>query len=177
MQASFDQSCIDALNDQIHVEHIAWYTYQAIGAYFRKSDVGLINTARFFEERARDEMNHAQQFIEYQTMRGGTVILQGVPAPGKEVYELSPDNCRDVQRALALALETETKVYNSLLNLHNVASTCTDPQFTDFIEGNFLEEQVQDIYELKTEVAKLKSFPSDGHGRWAYDKSKDTITT
>lgn len=172
MQSTFDQSCVNSLNDQIHTEHSAWYTYQAIGAYFRRDDVGLLNIARWFEERANDEMKHAHQFIEYQTIRGGKVKLQGVPVPVNEVYELVPDNCRDVQRALELALETETKVYNSLLNLHKVASTCNDAQFTDFIEGNFLEEQVQDIYELKTEIAKLKSFPSDGHGRWAYDQSK-----
>lgn len=172
MQATFDQSCIDALNEQICTEHAAWYTYLAIGAYFRKSDVGLLNVARWYEDRASEELDHARQLIEYQTMRGGTLKLQGVPVPCNDVQEFTPDNCRDIQRALVLALETETLVYNRLLHMHTVASTCNDHQFADFIEGNFLDEQVKDMYELKIEMAKLKNFPSDGHARWAYDQSK-----
>jgi ferritin heavy chain len=41
---------------------------------------------------------------------------------------------------LALCLEKLTN--EKLLALHKVAEEANDPQMTDFIEGNFLEEQV-----------------------------------
>lgn len=43
-----------------------------------------------------------------------------------------------------LALEKE--VNKALLNLHSFAEQNNDPQFCDYLEGNFLNEQVEGIF-------------------------------
>ena len=42
----------------------------------------------------------------------------------------------------------EQIVYKNLLGLHRVGDRCGDPQFTDFLEGEYLEEQVSAINEI-----------------------------
>ena len=44
----------------------------------------------------------------------------------------------------------EQVVYKSLLNVHKIGEENNDPQFTDFIEGEFLEEQINAINEQDT---------------------------
>lgn len=46
-------------------------------------------------------------------------------------------------------------VNNSLLKLHKVADGNGDPQMCDFIEGNFLGEQVEAIKKLSDMVTQL----------------------
>merc|ERR1711869_73079 len=55
-----------------------------------------------------------------------------------------------------------------LLTLHRTADECGDPQMTDFIEGNFLEEQVQAIKDVSNMVAQLRRV-GKGHGVYHFD--------
>ena len=47
-----------------------------------------------------------------------------------------------VMSAMELALALEKLVNEKLHNLHSVATRCNDPQLTDFVESEFLQEQV-----------------------------------
>lgn len=49
----------------------------------------------------------------------------------------------------------DADVNKSLLNLHKLADGQDDPQLTDFIEGKYLEEQVQAIKKLADMVTQL----------------------
>jgi len=66
-------------------------------------------------------------------------------------------------------LELEKTVNQTLLNLHKIAGDKNDPQLCDFLESNFLEEQVHAIKELSEMVTKLKRVGS-GLGEHIFDK-------
>ena len=44
------------------------------------------------------------------------------------------------------------------------------PQFTDFLEGEYLEEQVTAINELTKYASQLERIGNNGHGIWNFDK-------
>jgi ferritin heavy chain len=46
--------------------------------------------------------------------------------------------------------------FQSLLELHKVANKHDDPQLTDYIEGEYLKEQVKAIKELADLITKMK---------------------
>ena len=54
------------------------------------------------------------------------------------------------------ALDLEKTVNQSILDMHGVGSEKNDAHFCDFLESNFLTEQVDAIKELSDWVSKLK---------------------
>ena len=58
--------------------------------------------------------------------------------------------------AMQTALALEKSVNQSLLDLHNLADSKGDPQFSDFIEGNYLTEQVEAIKQISDYITQLK---------------------
>lgn len=56
-------------------------------------------------------------------------------------------------------------VNKSLLNLHKVAEENNDPQLCDFIESEYLEEQVEAIKKIADLVTQLNRVGGDGLGR------------
>ena len=83
---------------------------------------------------------------------------------------METDDKSDVLQAFEKALEMEQVVYQSLLNVHQQGDTDNDPQFTDFIEGEYLEEQIDAINELSKYIAQLRRIGKDGHGIWNFDR-------
>ena len=73
-----------------------------------------------------------------------------------------------------LALELEESVNRELIKLHKVAEEAGDAQFSDFLEGEFLEEQVEAIADLSRVVSQLKLIGDDGHGVWALVNNLDS---
>jgi len=63
----------------------------------------------------------------------------------------------------------ERNVNQVLLDLHKVATKHEDSNMTDFIEGNYLEEQVESIKEIGDLVTKLKR-AGPGLGEFMIDK-------
>ena len=49
-----------------------------------------------------------------------------------------------------------------------VAEQRDDPQFADFIESEYLEEQVQALNEISKHISQLKRIGEDGHGVWNF---------
>ena len=67
-----------------------------------------------------------------------------------------------------MALQMEKGIYDNLLKLHELADKENDPQFCDFLESNFLDEQVEAISKLTKILSVLKRIGNDGHGIWHY---------
>ncbi|MBA0721453.1 hypothetical protein Gohar_024689 [Gossypium harknessii] len=65
--------------------------------------------------------------------------------------------------AMELALSLEKLTSEKLFNLRNVAVRNHDVQLTDFIEGEFLAEQVEAIKKISEYVAQLRRV-GKGHG-------------
>jgi ferritin heavy chain len=101
--------------------------------------------------------------MKYQNMRGGKVELFTIP-------NLSSDFNKEnnVFNAFSHALQLEKNVNQSLLDLHKIASDNNDPQFSDYIEGEFLKEQVEAISELSKMITHLERLGDDKYGIWEF---------
>ncbi|XP_066336533.1 ferritin-1, chloroplastic-like [Miscanthus floridulus] len=162
----FVDECEAALNEQINVEYNASYAYHSLFAYFDRDNVALKGFAKFFKESSDEEREHAEKLMEYQNKRGGRVRLQSIVTP---LTEFDHPEKGDALYAMELALALEKLVNEKLHNLHGVATRCNDPQLTDFIESEFLEEQVEAINKISKYVAQLRRV-GKGHGVWHFDQ-------
>ena len=101
--------------------------------------------------------------MNYQNQRGGVVKLGSIVPL---TFELEKPN--DIRDAFKLALEMEKEINQHLLNLHQVADNENDPQFCDYLEGNYLKEQVEAISEISKIISVLERFNGDQHAIWNY---------
>nr|ABO21681.1 ferritin 3 [Triticum aestivum] len=162
----FVDECEAALNEQINVEYNASYAYHSLFAYSDRDNVALKGFAKFFKESSDEERGHAEKLMEYQNKRGGRVRLQSIVTPLTKF-----DILRKAMPAMELALALEKLVNEKLHNLHSVRATrCNDPQLTDFVESEFLQEQVDAIKKISEYVSQLRRV-GKGHGQvWHFDQ-------
>ncbi|KAK2431018.1 Ferritin-4, chloroplastic [Trifolium repens] len=162
----FNVESESAINEQINVEYNVSYVYHAMYAYFDRDNVALRGLAKFFKESSEEERGHAEKLMEYQNKRGGKVKLQSIVMP---LSEFDHADKGDALHAMELALSLEKLTNEKLLNLHNVASKTGDVQLADFVESEFLGEQVEAIKKISEYVAQLRRV-GKGHGVWHFDQ-------
>ena len=158
---NFSSASEDALNEQINAELHASYVYRSMADYFGRCDVALSGFREKFLHDAAEENEHAQKMMSYMSMRGGRVRLTAIAAPKQ--------NWAKPLEALEDALALEKDVNAKLLALHRIADDANDAQMCDWIEGEFLKEQVEAIYALSKEITNLKRV-GDGLGLYMFDK-------
>ena len=156
-----------AVNKQIDLEYKASYCYHYLFSFFDRDTVGLKNIANFFEKCSLEEREHAHKFMVYQNKRGGTVAFGGVQVPK---IKLESNNLQ-VLEAFKIAYSLEEEVYKNLLVLHKLGDKCKDPQFCDFIESDYLEEQIDGMNEIKVYISQLERIGDNGHGVWDFDNN------
>ncbi len=154
-----------ALNKQINLELFASYNYLYMSNHFGKDILGLDKLRDYFYKCSEEERGHAKMLIDYQNKRGGSVSLENINKPN---IELKNNNFNDVLDAFKIALELEKQVNESLLSLHKIGDENIDPQFCDYIEGTFLEEQVEAINEITKYINILNNIGDDKHGIWEF---------
>jgi ferritin heavy chain len=153
------------LNEQIQMELEASHAYLTMGAYFDRADVALPGFKEWAMKQSEEEREHAQKLIKYQNLRGGDYVVMPISEPAETSWGSALD-------AMKCALTMEMKVNKSLLRLHKAADEAGDPQFCDFIESEFLEEQVESINEISKTVRKLiRAGP--GLGEYTVDKDME----
>ncbi|XVE99816.1 hypothetical protein REPUB_Repub03eG0234100 [Reevesia pubescens] len=162
----FTVDCEAAINEQINVEYNVSYVYHAIFAYFDRDNVALKGLAKFFKESSLEEREHAEKLMEYQNKRGGKVKLQSILMP---LSEFDHAEKGDALYAMELALSLEKLTNEKLLNLRSVAERNHDVQLTDFVESEYLAEQVESIKKISEYVAQLRRV-GKGHGVWHFDQ-------
>ncbi|KAI3450294.1 hypothetical protein Pfo_006959 [Paulownia fortunei] len=145
---NYPNPCEAAINDQI------------------KDNVALKGLAKFFKEASAEEREHAEKFMEYQNKRGGNVKLQSMMMPISDYDHLEKG---DALYAMELALSLEKLTNEKLLNLQRVADENSDAQLADFVESEFLVEQVESIKKISEYVAQLRRV-GRGHGVWHFDQ-------
>jgi len=150
------------VNKQINLELYASYTYLSMAFHFDRDDVALAGFHKYFLKASQEEKEHAQKLMKFQNQRGGRILLQDVKAPERCDWGSGLE-------AVTSALELEKHVNQSLLDLHVIASKHNDAQMADFIETEFLTEQVEAIKELAGYVANLKRVGA-GLGEYMFDK-------
>jgi len=162
VRQNFHQDSEAGINKQINLELHASYVYEQLAWYFNRDDVALQGFSDFFKGRADEERGHARKFMEYQNKRGGRIVLQDITKPAKQ------DGWTPLE-AIEASLQLERTVNQALLDLQGVGNRTNDPEFTDFIESEFLHEQVDDIKKLGDHVTNLKRVGT-GLGEYLFDK-------
>ena len=150
IRQNFHEECESLINKHINMDLNSSYIYLLMNNYFARDDVALHGFAKYFKKNSDEEREHAQKFMDYQNKRGGKVVL-------KEVAKPNNDEWGSALEAFESALELEKTVNQSLLNLHAAGTKNNDPNFCDFLESDFLSEQVDDIKEKSDMVTKLKN--------------------
>jgi ferritin heavy chain len=159
---NFHADCEAAINNQINMELYASYVYLSMAFYFDRDDVAFKNIKKYFLKASEEEREHAMKLMDYQNMRGGRVLLKDIPKPAK-------DEWGTLAAAFSSALELEKQVNQSLLDIHKLAGERNDPQFCDFLETHYLEEQVKAIKELSDHITNIERVGT-GLGEFIFNK-------
>jgi len=162
VKQNFHEESEAHINRQINMEMYASYVYLAMSSFFNREDQAMPGFSKFFRKASDEERDHSLKLIEYQNMRGGKVVFKDIKMPQKVEWRTALEAVED-------ALELEKTVNQSLLDLHKKADSHSDPQMCDFIEGEYLKEQVEAIKELGDLVTKVKRV-GDGYGLYQLDK-------
>ncbi|KAK5983902.1 Ferritin heavy chain B [Trichostrongylus colubriformis] len=162
VRMNFSKEVEAAINKQINIELYASYVYLSMSVYFDRDDVALHNISKFLRKQSDEEREHASKFMKFQNLRGGRVVLQDVKKPEK-------DEWGSALEAFQAALALEKFNNQALLDLHEVATSANDPQTTDLLESEFLEEQTESISEMAKYVTNLKRV-GPGLGEFMFDK-------
>nr|6KZY_A Chain A, Ferritin [Tegillarca granosa]6KZY_B Chain B, Ferritin [Tegillarca granosa]6KZY_C Chain C, Ferritin [Tegillarca granosa]6KZY_D Chain D, Ferritin [Tegillarca granosa]6L55_A Chain A, Ferritin [Tegillarca granosa]6L55_B Chain B, Ferritin [Tegillarca granosa]6L55_C Chain C, Ferritin [Tegillarca granosa]6L55_D Chain D, Ferritin [Tegillarca granosa]6L55_E Chain E, Ferritin [Tegillarca granosa]6L55_F Chain F, Ferritin [Tegillarca granosa]6L55_G Chain G, Ferritin [Tegillarca granosa]6 len=150
------------INKQINMELYASYVYQSMYMYFDRDDVALPSFAKYFKHNSEEEREHAEKLMKYQNKRGGRIVLQDIQKPDLDEWG-SP------LEAMQTTLALEKSVNQALLDLHKIADKHGDAQMMDFLEGEYLKEQVDAIEEISDHITNLKRVGT-GLGEYMYDK-------
>ena len=149
-------NCDGVLNHQIEKEFTAAQTYLSLASYFSHDRVALEGFAKMFEHNWKEEIGHGQKMIEYGLMRGANIQTPAVSKPDDSQW-LSKDVCQILTQVLTL----EKSVNEHLLKVHQCGDSdddlkSADPQLQDFIEGNFLNEQIEANKQLSDLLTRLE---------------------
>lgn len=162
IRQNYHEECEAAINKQINMELYASYVYLTMAYHFDRDDVALEGFHNFMKEQSDEEREHAQKLMKYQNKRGGRIVLHDIKAPSKLEWE-------NHIKALEDALDLEKKVNESLLGIHATASSKNDPHLCDYLEEEFLEEQVKSINEIGKLITNAKRCGT-GLGVYQFDK-------
>ena len=159
---NFSESCESAINRQINTELAASYVYQSMAAHFAHDSIALPGLAAHFRKEAEEERSHALKFVDYLTKRGGVVKFTEISAP--------PASWKSARDALEAALSLEKDVNSFLLKLHSLAGEASDPHLADFIEEEFLDDQVESLKKLADLITQLDRCGNEGLGLYLFDQ-------
>jgi len=162
VKQNYHSECEAMVNKQINLELYASYVYQSMAWYFDRDDVALPGFHKFFKKNSDEEREHAEKFMKFQNARGGRVMLQGVEKPERDEWGSGLE-------AMQMALALEKNVNQVLLDLHKLSSQHGDGHMTNFIESNYLDEQVESIKQIGEYVVQLKRV-GPGLGEQLFDK-------
>ena len=116
-----------------------------------------------FKKKSEKKQKDANKLIDYQNKRGGTVLLNNI-----KLYDIEKD-WHNGLGALEVGLELEKSLNQSILEFHALSSTHHDANLTDFIESEFLNQQVELVKDFTDKLVQLKRIDSE-LGQYLFDK-------
>merc|ERR1711942_190827 len=167
IRQNYHEECEALVNKHINLELYASYVYIAIANYFNRVDQALPGFAFFFKRSSNAVLNHGGALMEYQTKRGGKVVLQDITKPTR--MELGTP-----LEALTAVLEMEKKVTLALEDLQAVAMKKKDFHLVEFIQKEFLVKKVNIIKEIGDCLTKIKRV-GDGLGLHILDRELEEM--
>ncbi|XP_031803146.1 ferritin light chain, oocyte isoform-like [Sarcophilus harrisii] len=136
------------LNKIINMELRASYVYFSVTYCFSHEDTTLKHFINFSRDISEKKKQHAETFLQFLIKRGGCPVLENIIKP-----EMS--NWLDGLHALQEGLAMEKTINENLLQLYDKAKH-KDPHLSNFLDSEFLEEQVKIIRLFGEHITKLK---------------------
>ncbi|XP_064593855.1 ferritin heavy chain A-like [Zonotrichia leucophrys gambelii] len=155
VRQNYHRDCEAAINRMANMELYASYVYLSMGFYFDRDDVALSRLSRYFLQQSREEREHAEGLLRFQTNRGGRILLQDIKKPERDTWGSALE-------AVEAALQLEKSVNQALLELHALAAEKGDPHLCDFLESHYLDEQVKAIKALGDHATNLRRLNNSG---------------
>ena len=152
-------SMVSAINDQIKAEYDSAYIYLAMSAYFK--DAGLDGMAHWMQKQYREEVEHAEKFIDYLYERGARVIIPDVAKP--------KDSYTDALEVFKTAYAHEQYVTSRIYKLVDLAVAEKDYATQSMLKW-YVDEQMEEEDNTSSIVAKLEFLGSDKHGIYTVDR-------
>lgn len=162
VKQNYHVECEAGINKQINLELFASYVYQSMAWHFDRDDIALPGFHKYFKKSSEEEREHAEKLMKYQNRRGGRIVLKNVDKPEADEWGTGLD-------AISAALALEKNVNQALLDLHKLAGSHNDAHLADFLETEYLDEQVKSIKELADYVTQLKRC-GPGLGEYMFDR-------
>ena len=153
------ESMTAAINDQIKAEFDSAYIYLAMSAYFE--DSGLDGMAHWMKKQYKEEVEHAEKFIDYLYERGARVVIPEIARP-KESY----NDALDVFRT---AYNHEQYVTSRIYKLVDMAVAEKDYATQSMLKW-FVDEQMEEEDNTGGIVAKLEFLGGDKHSVYLVDR-------
>ena len=157
--------CEAAINNQVTLELHASYRYMSMASYFEREDVALKHFSLFFLRQSNKEREHAEKLLWLQSQRGGNLRLRNISKPEEE-------NGDSGLRVMESAFHLAKGVYQSLLNLQQLATEKKDGHVCNFLKHQYLHEQMMFIHELGDHITNLRKLetPEDSLAESLSDK-------
>lgn len=149
----------NALNQQINKEFYSSYLYLSISAYLRES--GLLGFARWTKMQAQEELLHGEKIFDFLIDRKGTVHLDKIEKP-----EL---NFETPLELFEFIYEHEQSITQAIMCVAQQAEEECDRTTLMFIDW-YINEQVEEEYNVLKIIKKLKQFGTDGSSLYLIDK-------
>ncbi|KAF0886706.1 FRIH protein, partial [Crocuta crocuta] len=90
-----------------------------------------------------------QKLMELQNQRGGRIRFHDIMKPDRDDWESGLN-------AMECACHLEQILYQSLLDLHQLAISKQDIHLCSFLESNYLHEQVKAIREMSDYITNMR---------------------
>lgn len=141
------------LEDQINKELWSAYLYYGVAEYYAK--VGLNGFHDYFENQAKEEVEHAEKFCKFLQDRDLPFVFKPIE-PLKETFN-------DIREPLVFQLEHEKLVTSLIEALYKEAEAENDYLTKNFL-GWYLEEQLEEETRSKELIDDYDLFGKDGAG-------------
>lgn len=139
-----------AINDQIKAEFDSAHIYLAMSAWFE--DEGLSGMAHWMKKQYKEEIEHAEKFIDYLYERGARVVIPDVAKP-KDSYPSAVEAFKE-------AFKHEQYVTERIYKLVDLALAERDYATQSMLKW-YVDEQVEEEDSTEEIVNKLE-FLGDG---------------
>lgn len=150
---------VEAINDQIKAEFDSAYIYLAMSAWFK--DQGLDGMAHWMRKQYKEEVEHAEKFIDYLYERGARVVIPEMAKP-KADY-------KSALEAFETSYEHEQYVTGRIYKLMDQAVAEKDYATQSLLKW-YVDEQVEEEDNTGGIVAKLKFIGDTAHHLYMVDK-------
>ena len=149
IRQNYHEECEALVNKQINLELHASYVYIAMASYFNRDDQALTGFTQVCRKCSDIEHCHGVALMDYQTKRGGKVVLQDITKPSRMEWGTPLE-------AVTAVLEMEKTVCCTLQDLQAKAIEKKDFHLVDFIQKVFLRKKVNFIKEIGDLLTKIK---------------------